>query len=249
MQLCDIIKKIVEKGKVIGMDKAHCGTRIIAFEGIDGTGKTVQISYLKQKLESMGYRVGMLSFPNYEGFFGRELGRMLSGDGKSSADKVDAKSMCLWYALDRFKTIGEIRLNEYDFLLLNRFTLSNVVYQSIRADERKREEMVDWILQLEHDCLKLPVPDMYMVFDVEPETSKKNVANKGYRDYVGDREDVYEKSRDLMDKARKMYRSLAGKLGNITIIDCMDRESEMKSPLKINEEVLDALKSKGIIQA
>ena len=45
-------------------------TKIIAFEGIDGTGKSVQMEALKRRLEERGLRVGTLSFPDYGSLLG-----------------------------------------------------------------------------------------------------------------------------------------------------------------------------------
>ena len=50
-------------------------TKIIAFEGIDGTGKSVQMEALREKLMQRGLRVGVLSFPDYDSFFGGCVGR------------------------------------------------------------------------------------------------------------------------------------------------------------------------------
>lgn len=73
-------------------------TKIIAFEGIDGSGKTLQWDLLTARLRSEGYRVGTKSFPIYESFFGSQVGRLLRGQ-PLRADEVDSRSMCLWYAL------------------------------------------------------------------------------------------------------------------------------------------------------
>ena len=77
-------------------------TKIIAFEGIDGTGKSVQMEALRQKLEERGLSVGVLSFPDYDSFFGGCVGRYLTKRDGVSASDVDQRSMALWFAMDRW---------------------------------------------------------------------------------------------------------------------------------------------------
>jgi len=124
-------------------------TKIIAFEGIDGTGKTVQLKRLADRLAAEGrYRVHTLSFPMYDTFFGAECGRLLSGSGGVSANDVDGKSMALWYALDRFEAFQSRDLSSTDVLLINRYVLSNAVYQSVRDRDLGMPDLLDFILEL-----------------------------------------------------------------------------------------------------
>ena len=93
-------------------------TKIIVFEGIDGTGKTVQLQRLYERLVASGrFRVRTLSFPMYDTFFGAECGRLLSGSGGVRANEVDGKSMALWYALDRFEAFRDLDYSDADVLL------------------------------------------------------------------------------------------------------------------------------------
>lgn len=130
-------------------------TRIIAIEGIDGCGKTVQFDLLKSRLESMGFTVATRSFPIYESFFGAQVGKYLSNKEGVSAIDVDNKSMALWFALDRWESFVDYKDDETDFLLINRYVLSNAVYQSIRAGDT---DIADWVLELEYEHFRLPHP-------------------------------------------------------------------------------------------
>ncbi len=216
--------------------------KIIAFEGIDGSGKTVQINLVENQLIKAGGKVLTKSFPVYESFFGKEVGFLLSGkDENINANKVDAKSMSLWYALDRSKSFEGFNYKSADYLLLNRFTLSSVVYQSIRAPKETRMDLIDWIFELEHSQLNLPAPDLYIVFDLDPDTSKANVLNKGHRDYVGDKADVYEESDVIMKEARDVYKLLANKYDSIKIINCLNQEGKMKTPEEVNSIVMELI--------
>ena len=54
-------------------------TKIICLEGLDGSGKTVQTTLLEEYLKQSGKSVFLIDFPQYDSFFGKEIGRMLSG--------------------------------------------------------------------------------------------------------------------------------------------------------------------------
>lgn len=50
---------------------------LIAFEGVDGSGKGTQAKLLQQQLQYHGFSVAMLSFPRYrETMFGRAVGEL-----------------------------------------------------------------------------------------------------------------------------------------------------------------------------
>lgn len=224
-------------------------TRIIAFEGIDGSGKTLQINLISNYLKQLGYSIAIKSFPVYTSFFGKQIGELLSErDNQINANTVDPKSMSLWYGLDRWESFKKDGIQDEDFLLLNRYTMSSAVYQSIRhANSNQREEIGDWVMELEHEYLNLPKPDLYVVFDVPTEVSKSNVESKGHRDYVGERADVYEESELLQELARKEYKRLSDKLGNVVIVNSMLDEISMKNEQVIHKEVVGALKQWGIL--
>ncbi len=219
---------------------------IIAFEGIDGSGKTRHITMLEDELKQGGKKVANLSFPAYDEFFGVELGKILSGRHSLGADRLDAKSMALWYAMDRWNVFRNSNFKDLDFVLLNRYTLSSAVYQSVRAEAGQMEETTNWILELEHGQLGLPQPDLYIVLDVIPATAQKNVKRKGARAYSEKKLDLYERSSKLLAAARQRYLDLAARLPNIRVIPCMQNETQMKSMDEVHQEIIDCLTACGV---
>jgi dTMP kinase len=215
-------------------------SKIIAIEGIDGCGKTMQFRLLKNKLSSMGKSFLELSFPVYESLTGIEIGNMLSGKFDVTANNVDCKSMALWYAVDRLLSFKKIDFNSVDFLLLNRYTLSNAVYQGLRNTNEDSADFAEWVFDLEFNQLKLPKPDLYFVLDVHHDVSKINVSKKGFRNYIGTEADVYEKSSDMMKNARDLYIKYSSQIKNIDLIDCMEGE-RMKKPQVIHETIINYL--------
>ena len=223
-------------------------TKLIAFEGIDGSGKTVQISKWQAFLENAGFRTITKSFPVYESFFGAEIGNLLAGTKPVTAQNLDPKSMCLWYALDRWRVFQSFAYSAYDYVLLNRFSLSNAVYQSIRTLPAERESFISWVFELEEVQLGLPSPDLYVVFDSTPEISAQNISKKGYRNYVGDKPDVYEASAEMMNQVCALYLQIARKLNNIFVVNCVEDGGAMKDPDEIFSEVKKRLEELAIIE-
>lgn len=220
----------------------HRKTAIIAIEGIDGSGKTVQWELLFDKLVSRGLTVETMSFPNYDGFFGSRCGDLLRGD-VLRADQVDSRSLCLWYALDRWDRFKNHRDSANDCLLINRYALSNAVYQSIRDIDVDQPDIWDWVRQLEHGELGLPEPDIYILLDVDPARAQRNVDQKEERGYVKGR-DVYEAAHGLLERARARYLDIAAREKSIAVIRCMDESTgQLRAREAIAADVWNAVTS------
>lgn len=221
-------------------------TRIIAIEGIDGSGKGVQYRLLSDELRKLGYTVATRDFPAYDSFFGREIGKLLSGAEGTRADEVDGKSMALWFALDRFESFRDYVDGAADILILNRYVLSNAVYQSIRDIDLGKPDIADWVFDLEYDHLGLPRPDVNLVFSIAPAEAEANVCKKGFRDYVGTGRDVYESSHNIQARAMAQYLAYAARYGDIAVIPCM-AEGRLLPIEAIGAAVLAALRARRII--
>lgn len=218
--------------------------RMICIEGLDGSGKNVQTKLLRDYLAGKGCNTLLLDFPRYDGFFGKEIGAMLSG---GDAGKLDVKSTCLWFAADRRDAFRDINIDAYDFVILNRYTLSNVAYQCARAGERLDHELADWILELEHGRFELPEPDLYIYLDVPVDVSRTNNSGKGFRRYVGVGSDVYEKSVTLQQRARSVYLELAETRRNLRVLGCMSEEGELYPIQDVHRRILRLLRSEGFL--
>lgn len=215
-------------------------TRIVAFEGIDGTGKTVQLKRQAERLTARGLAVKTISFPMYDTFFGAECGRYLSGSGGVKASDVDGKSMALWYALDRFEAFQTFQYKDADVLLINRYVLSNAVYQSVRERDLGKPDLLEFVLELEYGHFHIPKADAHIVFDMNAEAASENIGKKGYREYLGDRKDVYEEIPSLQERARRKYLEYSRRMPGIFVIPCMEKNS-LKSIESIGLLVDEAL--------
>ena len=186
---------------------------LIAIEGLDGAGKTTQVALLANALSA----IDVVSFPRYDTFFGRHIRELLDATSGLSAQTVDPRSMALWYALDRVQWARDRKPAPDGMVLLNRYTLSNAVYQSARAGD---PAMFEWVLRLEFEELALPRPDVTVVLDVGPETSQRRVAFRGDHD-------VYERAADLLARVREGYLAAAKTQRDVVVVDASGAPSDV----------------------
>lgn len=149
--------------------------------------KAYSSSFWPRLARTGGLRVEQREYPVYHSYFGGAVGQLLSGQAGVQADQVDGKSMALWFALDRWEDLQTYRDGQADVLLINRYVLSNGVYQSIREIDLGKPDLVDWVFDLEYNHFGLPRADVFVFYDVEPAQAGENVLKKGHRDYLGNR--------------------------------------------------------------
>jgi len=149
--------------------------------------------------------------------------------------------MALWYALDRFEAFRDFKYSDADVLLINRYILSNAVYQSVRDRDLGNPDLLDFVVELEYDHFRIPKADVHIVLDMNPENALENVGKKGFRDYVGDQPDIYEALPDIQKRARQKYMEYAKRMPGIRIIPCME-QNHLKSIEAIGTLIDEQLK-------
>src|SRR5436189_2398478 len=107
--------------------------KLIAVEGIDGSGKRTQVDRLTLALKARGYSIYSTGFPQFESWFGKMVGQFLNGD-LGSLENVDPHFTTLLYAGDRFeaKPKLEAALNNGQIVLVDRYVGSNLAHQTAR---------------------------------------------------------------------------------------------------------------------
>lgn len=156
----------------------------ICLEGIDGSGKSTQITMLERWLEDFGYEVFRISEPTDS-----EIGRLIRKMLKSprAADENFQNTLALLFAADRMILMDEIQNAEAEkkMVISDRCFFSSVAYQS--GDK--------WIYEINKHVKR---PDMVLLLDLDPETALKRC----------DGEDHFE-NRVFLEKIRKRYLKLA----------------------------------------
>src|ERR1700693_5334188 len=143
--------------------------KLIALEGIDGSGKLTQLDLLARELDARGLATFRISFPRYESFFGKLVGSYLNGDF-GALDAVDPHFAALLYAGDRFEAKQELSaaLEQGQLILADRYIASNLAHQTARVSADKRDAFIHWIEHLEYGVYGLPREELVMYLRVPP---------------------------------------------------------------------------------
>jgi len=216
--------------------------KLIAIQGIDGSGKRTQVELLASALRAMGHSVCATGFPQYESWFGNMVGQFLNGE-LGPLESVDPHFTALLYAGDRFeaKPKLEAALNNGQIVLADRYIASNLAHQTARVAPEKRAAFVGWIERLEYGIYGLPREDLVLYLRVPPVEAQKLVALKSVRRYTAAQKDLQEASLRHLEDAAQMYDSLS-KRPNWDTIECFDaKRKQMRSAEDIAKEVLGAV--------
>jgi dTMP kinase len=216
--------------------------RLIAIEGIDGSGKRTQMDLLTQQLIAGGNRVYSTGFPQYDSWFGKMVGQFLDGR-LGPLNAVDPHFTALLYAGDRFeaKPTIETALREGKIVLIDRYIGSNLAHQTARAPAANRDDFRRWIEHLEYTIYGLPREDLIIYLRVPPSEAQKLVAQKSQRSYTSAKQDLLEASLHHLQDAAAMYDLLARNAPWVTI-ECFDAASaSVRSVDSIARQVLAAV--------
>jgi dTMP kinase len=224
--------------------------KLIALEGIDGSGKRTQLDLLAAELEARGLPVFRISFPRYESFFGKLVASFLNGDF-GSVNQVDPHLSALLYAGDRLESKPELEsaLAAGKIVLADRYIGSNLAHQSERVPAGKREEFFAWLKHLEYGLYGLPAEDLVIYLRVPALQAQHLVGLKAARSYTSLQRDILEADIAHLQQTAVTYESLATE-PNWVRIECTDSSSgALYSPEEIHRAVLQAVESRILIKA
>jgi dTMP kinase len=172
------------------------GGNLIAFEGLDQSGKQTQAERLAAALTECGHTVHFLSFPDYETAIGAEIGRALQGDRDYAADVMQ-----LLYVANRYETKARIDawLAAGRTIVCDRYTASSIAYGEAQGLDAR------WLADIQKF---LPAADLTILLDIDPKVAvERKAANR----------DRYERDLDLLTRVRDSYRTQAADAGWVLI--------------------------------
>jgi dTMP kinase len=216
--------------------------KLIALEGIDGSGKRTQLGLLEQALAARGLRVYSTGFPQYESWFGKMVGQFLNGE-LGDLQSVDPHFTALLYAGDRFEAKPHLTaaLDEGKVVLADRYVGSNLAHQTARVHPEKREGFLAWIEHLEYTIYGLPRESLVLYLRLPPAEAQALVTKKSARSYTNSKQDILEASLRHLQEATEMYDFLARRSSWVTV-ECFDSARyAMRTPEAIAVEVLAAV--------
>src|SRR5579872_3701124 len=106
---------------------------LIAFEGLDQSGKQTQAEMLRDRLKEEGHKSRLVSFPDYATSIGEEIARALQGEREYGPDVMQ-----LLYVANRYERKDDLRrwLDGGLILVCDRYTASSIAYGEAQGLDR-----------------------------------------------------------------------------------------------------------------
>jgi dTMP kinase len=197
---------------------------LITFEGPDGSGKTTQISMLKEYLSSKGFEVIFTREPGGTNI--SEKIRHIILDNKNS--EMSAMCEALLYASSRAQLVNEViepALSKGKIVVMDRFVESSIVYQGI--GRRLGVERIRSINDAATEGLK---PDITFLLTIPFEEGLKRKSKQQSFDRLENSGD------DFHRRVYEGYMSLANSANYIKTVDA-DRAVE-----DIHKDIVEIIK-------
>jgi dTMP kinase len=215
--------------------------RFIAIEGGDGSGKGTQCALLKQYLESIGYIVGLQSFPRHGMTSAYYTDQYLNG-AYGEADAVSGDLAGLAYAVDRFAAKSEMMKqlsNPKSILLADRYVSSNLAHQGTKfSDPAERKAFYERTMNTEYEILGIPRPSINIVLIMPTDLAQLNVDKKAARGYTDKKRDIHEADVSHLDRAKANYEELCRLYpDDFRAIQCVGSDGTMRSIDDIQGEI------------
>jgi dTMP kinase len=169
---------------------------IIAFEGLDQSGKETQARQLRARLQQDGRVVRALSFPDYGTPIGIEIQRALAGEREFTPEVMQ-----LLYVANRFEHKPRIDrwLEAGDLVVCDRYCASSIAYGEAQGLDPA------WLALIQRP---LPQATITVLLDISPQTA---VARK----QAG--RDRYERDLTMLARVRESYLRQAARDAWVTI--------------------------------
>ena len=163
---------------------------LIAFEGLDQSGKQTQAELLRDRLRQDGHKSRLVSFPDYATSIGEEIARALAGEREYGADVMQ-----LLYVANRYERKADLErwLDGGLILVSDRYTASSIAYgEAFGLD-------APWLVDMQKF---LPPAALTIFLDINPEIAvQRKAAGR----------DRYERDLALQKRVRESYtRQAAG---------------------------------------
>lgn len=204
--------------------------RFIVFEGIDGAGKSTQISLLEKKLKSEG-RLRFVTAEPRSPSPGGALRDALSGNYKRTSTELAAMFLAdrVFHNVNEKTGIMQALENGFD-VICDRYYYSSFAYQGTGSS-------LEWVMRMNLDCPDIVRPDVCIFLDLDAESSKKRIDSE--RASV----DIFEESTDILSSIRNKFFDVFEKLPdeNIKIVNAGRTVSEIAADIA---QIIDGLTAK-----
>ncbi len=157
---------------------------LIAFEGLDQSGKQTQAESLRDRLIASGRACRLLSFPDYRTAIGSEIAKGLHGERDHAPDVMQ-----LLYVANRYekRALIEQWIAEDVVVLCDRYMASSIAYGEAQGLDPA------WLTDIQRF---LPRPSLTILLDIAPDTAAgRKAAGR----------DRYERDLSLLARVRASY--------------------------------------------
>ena len=157
---------------------------LVAFEGLDQSGKQTQAERLLEAFRAAGHRAEFLTFPEYTTAIGAEIGRALQGERDYQPDTLQ-----LLYIANRFEFKPKIEswLAAGTMVVCDRYLASSIAYGEAQGVDAR------WLTEIQR---MLPQPSLTLFMDMSPSVSLTR--KKADRD-------KFERDMPLLGRVRESY--------------------------------------------
>ncbi len=199
--------------------------KLIVLEGLDGSGKTTQLTRLGGNLEADGRAVRRIKLPDYDDDSSALVRMYLGGAFGEDPEAVNAYAASAFYAVDR--VAHYLRKWRADYLagqviLADRYTTSNAYHQLQKLPHAQWDAYLAWLEDFEYAKLELPKPDCVVYLDMPIAVSQRLMSAR----YGGDegKKDIHEANIRYLTDCRAAALYAADKLG-WRVIACADGDT------------------------
>lgn len=214
--------------------------RVIAIEGLDGSGKETQTKLLRSALEASGKKVESISFPRYGQISSMLVEEYLNGVFGNDPNDVNAYGASSFFAMDRFVSyLREWRplYQNCDYFLADRYVTSNAIHQCSKLPREEWDGFVSWLFDYEFGKLGLPKPDRVFYLHLTVDDSQRLLSER----YHGDehKKDIHEGDIEYLRRSQEAAEYCCGKCG-WERIECMG-DGSIRTIEDIHGEIMERL--------
>lgn len=197
----------------------------IAFEGIDGSGKSTQVQILTEKLKQEGIYCYTTMEPT-DSPIGSLIHQIMTG-----RIKADNKVIAALFAADRLDhLLNDIngivsKINEGITVISDRYYFSSYAYHSV-------DMPMDWVIKANEQSSVILKPTVNIFIDVNPDTAIERIAKNRFH------QELFEKKTRLV-KVREKYLEAFVKLKESERVIIVDGN---RSKQEIADDIWDKIK-------
>ena len=171
----------------------------IAFEGIDGSGKSTQIQLLMKKIEEKSIRCYQTCEPS-SGPIGSLTRQILTG-----RIKTDNRVIAAMFAADRLDHLlnpidGIVsKIEEGIHVISDRYYFSSYAYHSVDVP-------MDWVIKTNEESAKVLRPDLTVFIDISAKEAMDRITKNRFRTELFEKESRLSKVRENYLKAFELMK-------------------------------------------